>query len=416
MADYQVLYRKYRPKDFAEVVGQDHIVSVLKRQIQSGRVAHAYLFSGPRGVGKTTVARIVAKAVNCTNVPGGSGGNAAGTLSTRQSPLLAPNRSPGPRGLLSPLPPKEKGDGGLPIPCNACPSCTVFNAGRALKLIEIDAASNRGIDEIRELRDAVRFAPAEGRKKVYIIDEVHQLTKDAFNALLKTLEEPPPHAMFILATTELEKVLPTIVSRTQHFDFRRPRETVIRDRITAIAKAEGVKLEPDAATAIAFVAEGAMRDAEGMLGKILATGASPIALADVEEILGIPKREALVTLSGHIGSRRLKEAIELLNALYYRGYEMDYLTKLLIGFFRDALLAKTTTNPDGAPAASMLPEGRDALAAHLAAYSSNDLARAISALIDAVELSRRSPIPQLPLELALVEIMNGGQADKPLSL
>ncbi|RJQ36340.1 DNA polymerase III subunit gamma/tau [Candidatus Parcubacteria bacterium] len=369
--EYQVLYRKYRPKDFAEVMGQDHIVSVLKRQIQSGRVAHAYLFSGPRGVGKTTVARIVAKAANCT-VTGSK---------------------------------KE-------APCNACPSCEAFNAGRALNLIEIDAASNRGIDEIRELRDAVRFAPAEGRMKVYIIDEVHQLTKDAFNALLKTLEEPPPHAMFILATTELDKVLPTIVSRTQHFDFRRPRETVIRDRILAIAKAEGAKLEPDAAAAIAFVAEGAMRDAESMLGKILATGTNPIALGDVEEILGIPKREALLTLSEHIGRRHLKEAIELLNSLYYRGYEMDYLAKLLIGFFRDALLAKTTTNPDGAPEASMLPEGREALAAHLAAYSANDLARAIAALIDAAELAKRSPIPQLPLELALVEIINADQENK----
>ena len=363
---YQVLYRKYRPKDFSEVVGQDHIVSVIRRQVEHGRVAHAYLFSGPRGIGKTSVARLIAKATNCTSANS-----------------------------------KDK-------PCNTCPSCEVFNAGQALNLIEIDAASNRGIDEIRELREAVRFAPAGGGSKVYIIDEVHQLTKEAFNALLKTLEEPPAHVVFVLATTELDKVPATIVSRTQHFDFRRPRQQVISDRLLAIAKSEGVALAPDAAGTIAFAAEGSMRDAESMFGKIMAVEDKAITMAEVEEILGIPKREALIQLFGHIAKRELKEGIELVNRLYHDGYEMEYLTKMLISFFRDALMAKVA-GEGAVSGGSLLPE-RGALEAHLTGFSADAMADAITELIEALASSKRSPIPQLPLELALISIIHGTAA------
>src|SRR3989338_10749278 len=317
---FQVLYRKYRPKDFSEVVGQGHIVSVIEKQVAAGRVAHAYLFSGPRGVGKTTVARLIAKAVNCT----------AEGLSM---PDLD-NLEKYPNGYTGNIPPKGK-------PCNKCDSCIAFNASQALNLIEIDAASNRGIDEIRELREAVRFAPASGGTKVYIVDECHQLTKDAANALLKTLEEPPSHVVFVLATTELDKVPPTIISRTQAFDFRRPRAAVLSGRLTSVAEREGVLLDPAAADAIAFAAEGSVRDAESMLGKVLAVAGKTVTLAEAEEVLGIPKREALVSLFGHIGKRELREAIGLLNRLYHDGYEMEYLAKMLVSFFRDALLAKT---------------------------------------------------------------------------
>lgn len=363
---FQVLYRKYRPKDFSEVVGQDPIISVIRRQVETGRVAHAYLFSGPRGVGKTTVARIIAKAVNC----------------------------------------KKAGDKSKNIPCNTCESCTVFNSGQALNLIEIDAASNRGIDEIRELREAVRFAPPAGGKKVYIIDEVHQLTKEAFNALLKTLEEPPAHAVFVLATTELDKVPQTIVSRTQAFDFRRPRGEVIRDRLLMIAGREGVSLDQDAAEAIAFVAEGSLRDAESALGKVMAAEDSKITRTEVEEILGIPKREALTKMFDSVGARDLAGAMELVNRLYHDGYEMEYLAKILISFFRDALIAKTSPSFDVSTSGSLLPEESKALARKLEAYSADDLASAITSFIDALALSRRSPIPQLPLELALINIIN----------
>lgn len=360
---YQVLYRKYRPRDFSEVIGQDHIVSVISRQIERGEVAHAYLFSGPRGIGKTSVARIIAKAVNCA----GAGAK----------------------------------------PCNACPSCGIFSSGQSLNLIEIDAASNRGIDEIRELREAVRFAPAEGGAKVYIIDEVHQLTKDAFNALLKTLEEPPAHAIFILATTEIDKVPATIISRTQHFDFRRPRRDVLRDRLIAVAVKEGVKLGADAAEAVAFAAEGSVRDAESMLGKIMAVEDKVINLAEVEDVLGIPKREALTKIFEAVGNKNLKEAVGLVNRLYHDGYEMEYLAKMLISFFRDALLAKTDPSFNAASYGSLLAEESQLLASSISAYSADDLARSIVEFIGALESGRRSPIPQLPLELALISIISG---------
>lgn len=362
---YQVLYRKYRPRHFSEVVGQDHIISVIRRQVEAGRVAHAYLFSGPRGVGKTTVARLIAKAANCSAASG--------------------------------------------QPCQTCQSCGVFDAGQALNLIEIDAASNRGIDEIRELRETVRFAPPGGGKKVYIIDEAHQLTKEAFNALLKTLEEPPSHVIFVLATTELDRVPPTIVSRTQHFDFRRPRTDVLRDRICSVAAREGVNIEPDAARAIAFAAEGSVRDAESMLGKILVVSGKAITLADVEDVLGLPKREALASLFGHIGRRELKEAIGLVNRLYTDGCEMEYLAKMLVSFFRDALLAKTGS---AIGASSLFPDESMELAGHLGAYSADFIADVMVTLIDAVGASRRSSIPQLPLELALIRIIaEGGRGE-----
>lgn len=371
---FQVLYRKYRPRSFTEVVGQDHIVWVIRRQVETGRVAHAYLFSGPRGVGKTTVARLIAKAVNCAEAASGS---------------------------------PEK------APCNACESCEVFNRGQALNLIEIDAASNRGIDEIRELREAVRFAPAAGGSKVYIIDEVHQLTKDAFNALLKTLEEPPAHAIFVLATTELDKVPATIVSRTQHFDFRRPRGAVIRDRLLMIAEKENLRLEPAAAEDIAFVAEGSVRDAESLLGKIMAVEDKVITAREVEEILGIPRREALHQLSGLIGKKQLKEAIELVNRLYQDGYEMEYLTKMLVSFFRELLLAKIDpARATGAGSPAPVAESAAlAAGAELDAYSASDLARAITHFTDALAAARRSPIPQLPLELALMKIIVGEESE-----
>ncbi|MFN7088813.1 MAG: DNA polymerase III subunit gamma/tau, partial [Candidatus Paceibacteria bacterium] len=228
--EYQLaLYRKYRPKTFGEVLNQAVVKQTLQNAIRLGKVSHAYLFAGPRGTGKTTIARLIAKSLNCQ---------------------------------------KRKPDESEP--CNECKMCQEMNAGRALDLIEIDAASNRGIDEIRELRDGIKFSPVKGKYKVFIIDEAHMLTPPAFNALLKTLEEPPEHAIFILATTEPEKLPPTILSRVQRFDFRRISISDIIKKLQKDIKEEGLKAEPEALYLIASVSEGSIRDAESLLAQVVA--------------------------------------------------------------------------------------------------------------------------------------------------
>ena len=221
-----VLYRKYRPQTFAEIIGQEHVVQTLTNAISSGMISHAYLFAGPRGSGKTTIARLLAKAVNCENRKGFE-------------------------------------------PCNQCSSCLEISAGRALDLIEIDAASHRGIDEMRELRDGIRFIPTKSKYKVFIIDECHQLTKEAANALLKTLEEPPGHAIFILATTEIHKMIPTIISRCQRFDFRKLTLPEIIKRLEIVSGKEKARIEKPALELIAINSGGSIRDAESLLDQVL---------------------------------------------------------------------------------------------------------------------------------------------------
>lgn len=384
---HQVLYRKHRPKNFDEVVGQDHVIRPVTNAIRMGKIAHAYLFSGPRGVGKTTIARLIAKAVNCANTPGISDSNNAGMLNVLPKSRLQWN------------------GGSLLIPCNECEPCIRFNEGRSFDLIEIDAASNTGVDDIRELREAVKFVPAGGAKKVYIIDEVHMLSKGAFNALLKTLEEPPEHAIFVLATTELEKVPATIVSRTQHFDFRRPTLPEIARRLTVVAGREGVNLSPEACYTVAFVADGSMRDAESILGKILAVEGKNITEEEVNEILGVPRRMLLREMLLSVAGRDAKKALGLVGEISHGGYDHAYAVRMLIQYFRNMLLLRVDPTLADIIKQEMPEEDMAFVQEQGKHFPDSRLRFALSTLVDALMNLRKSPIPQLPLELAMLEII-----------
>ncbi len=339
---YQVLYRKYRPKNFSEVLGQEAVVKPLANAVKTGRISHAYLFSGPRGVGKTTVARILARSVNG------------------------------------------------------------FSEDAEVDLIEIDAASNRGIDEIRELREAVRFMPASGKYKVYIIDEVHMLTKEAFNALLKTLEEPPEHIIFILATTEVEKIPQTVVSRAQHYEFRRPPLVAIAEKLVKISKSEKVALDKEAAGLIALAADGSLRDAEGILGQVMAVEDARITAREVEQVLGLPRRDAVWGLYRALASKSVPEALGLIQKSVAGGHDPVQLLKSLMRLARLGVYSKL--DPKLAKGEDCLPEEVTLLSGVAEGTDLSHLKKILTALTEASQTMRHAPIPELPLELATLEI------------
>jgi DNA polymerase-3 subunit gamma/tau len=301
MPEYQSLYRKYRSQTFADLVGQEAASRALQGAIMGARVAHAYLFSGSRGTGKTSAARLLAKALNCT-------GRARSSAE----------------------------------PCNACQSCVEMTAGSALDLIEIDAASNRGIDEIRDLREKVNLAPALGPFKVYIIDEAHMLTEPAFNALLKTLEEPPAHVVFILCTTDAQKIPLTVIGRCQQFVFRRHSEEQITSRLTHIAKAEKVSVDAEAMELIARTAQGSMRDAVGLLDQLVPLASGPISLESARALLGIADPRLLDSLLDDVLAGRAAEALAEVNRVYAAGAELRQVVRGLMEGCRDRLVAALT--------------------------------------------------------------------------
>lgn len=296
--------RKYRPRFFREVIGQEVPVRVLKNAVKSERVSHAYLFAGPRGVGKTTIARILAKALNC----------------------------------LSP----QEGE-----PCGECENCREIDRGNFPDLVEMDAASNRGIDDIRAIREAVSYTPIKGKYKVYIIDEAHMLTKEAFNALLKTLEEPPPRTVFILCTTEYEKIIPTILSRCQRIIFGRIREEKIKEYLKKICEEEGLECEESALDMIALASEGCMRDAASLLDQASVFGEGKVTPEIIENFLGILSADKVREFMRMLLSSDVDSALAFLNELYHRGYNLSKFWELLEEEIRNAILVKSLKDPSG---------------------------------------------------------------------
>ena len=354
----QALYRKWRPSCWEEVVGQQHIVQPLHNAVAAGREGHAYLFAGPRGTGKTTVARIFAKAVNCLEED----------LAKR--------------------------------PCDKCDHCKSVNAGAFLDLIEIDAASNTSVEDVRSLRDKINFSPNQGRYKVYIIDEVHMLSTAAFNALLKTLEEPPPHAIFVLATTEVHKIPATVLSRCQRHEFRRIPVVDIVDQIKSVAEGEGIKIEPDALQMIARQATGSLRDAISLLDQLSAFG-EKITLEMAQTILGTATSQSVLDLIDAIQEKNPGAGMDHIHTTLDAGTDPRQFTRQIVDYLRSVLLV----NMGSASQVDTTPEVREHMARHAKNFEKPELLRVIHVFNQAVTEARNSWQPSLSLELAFLEAL-----------
>ncbi|MEA3492835.1 MAG: DNA polymerase III subunit gamma/tau [Candidatus Margulisiibacteriota bacterium] len=361
---YISLYRKWRSQNFDEVVGQPAIVQTLKNAIKNNRLAHAYLFSGPRGTGKTSTARILAKALNCEKRP-------------------------------------------TPNPCGKCSQCEKITSGHSVNVIEIDAASNRGIDEIRELRERIRYAPVEGRYKVYIIDEVHMLTSEAFNALLKTLEEPPSHTIFVLATTELHKVPLTISSRCQRLDFGRIKLSEIEAHLKAVAKKEGFEIDDKALNLIARMAEGAMRDAISLLDQLVSFSGHKISYDDVVMMMGTADEELLFSFADAVAGNDSAKVLELIGKGLEEGRSTAQVTRDLVSHFRNLLHLKVGSGE----ALELTHDYLKRLKVQAEIFSLNKIKDVIRALSRAELDMKWHPHGRLVLEVALLELLGERSAE-----
>jgi DNA polymerase III subunit gamma/tau len=358
---YQVLARKWRPQNFEEVVGQEPVTVTLQNALAQGRVAHAFLFSGSRGVGKTSVARILAKALNCEHGP-------------------------------------------TPHPCNDCQACREITSGASLDVLEIDGASNRGIDEVRDLREKIKYAPAQGHYKVYIIDEVHMLTKEAFNALLKTLEEPPAHAVFILATTEPHKVPVTILSRCQRYDFRRIPAALIQEHLEKLVGQEGWQIDAEGLALIAREAEGSLRDAQGLLDQVVTFGGQAVAAPEIARILGVTERGALLAALKALVERQGPALLTLIDDLYNQGHDLKRFYLDLLGYARHLMLAGL--HPEARQLALVADSEWEELSRLARQVPAVHLHNLLSVLLVGEEELRRAPQPRLALEVLLLKLVH----------
>jgi DNA polymerase-3 subunit gamma/tau len=365
----QALYRRWRSQTFDEVVGQEHVTQTLRNALRDNRVAHAYLFAGPRGTGKTSMARIMAKALNCT------------------------------------APEEER-------PCNRCPTCVAISEGRMIDLIEIDAASNNSVEDVRELREKVGFRPSEGRYKLYIIDEIHMLSGSAFNALLKTLEEPPPHARFILATTEPHKIPATVLSRCQRFDFRRIPVPEIAAHLRHIVEAEGFRADEDALNAIARSAQGCMRDAISLLDQMFSYGAEVVTIEQVQQVLGSVSAHLVSGLVDAVASRDTAAGLKLIQQLVLEGASLTEFTHQVVEHLRGLMLLQMTG--DAVLLAELPAESVRQMQAQAQRMNLSLTLFAVKRFSEAIPQLKGGYQPQLPLELALVEAVQGAPVAAPI--
>ncbi len=358
----QALYRKWRSRTFNELVGQPHVVRTLENALQTDRLAHAYLFNGPRGTGKTSTARLLAKALNC-------------------------------RGQAA------------VVPCSECEACAAIEDGRYLDLIEIDAASNNGVDDIRELRSAVNFSPTEGNYKVYIIDEVHMLSTSAFNALLKTLEEPPDHVYFVLATTEIHRIPATVISRCQRFDFRRIKSREIETHLAHIAQEEHCDIDTAALTIIAESAQGCMRDAISLLDQVVSYGRDEVSLDQVQAILGLSDIRSVNELVDCLVARRKPEGLQVLQTIAEQGSNLAEFLQQLTYQLRYVFRFKVSGDEDAV--GDVAPEQKRKIVTWSQAWDENLLLHALTVFMDTLSELNQAQHPQILIELALVRAMDG---------